>query len=98
VPQFDQDLAHTIAYAIRHKVLGLTWKRDFTNEDFRARFAADKIAEHLRRCGYEFTKKPPLEPWASPKPGPDWICRRDNAVAPWGMPCPVCGGRDESPE
>jgi hypothetical protein len=60
-------------------------------DDNERKFAAHKIAEHLRISAYEISMKDTTAKTAHapPPPGLDWVCCA-NTVVGWGKQCPVC--------
>lgn len=56
------DPAYAVNFALRHKLTPrIKWKDEHTSQR-----AAEAILEHLRLCGWEFTKRPPLKHHSTP--------------------------------
>jgi len=53
------ELAFAIEFALKHKVLGLKWKRGYEDE-FAVKQAAKAIAEHLRLANFKIFNGPPV--------------------------------------
>lgn len=65
----DRDnLIETIAYALKHKCFGLTWKRGRDHEGA-ARIAAADLADHLKLANFRVFKGPPSPGTAHNFPG-----------------------------
>ena len=54
----DQDFRRTLAFALKHKTRLLAKSKIAGWNDDAAMAAADKIADHLKACGYVVGKKP----------------------------------------
>ena len=53
-PVSDEEVQHDLAFALRYRGR----KRVHEAEDVMARITAERLTEHLRRCGYVLAKKP----------------------------------------
>jgi hypothetical protein len=52
------DLLHSIEYAVKFNASG---KATNAAPDYAAAALAGRVLEHLERCGYVITKKPPMK-------------------------------------